>query len=116
MLDEQDIARRLIQVMVGAAHADGILDSEEEKAILGRLRAVDLAQEEKMFLLEELHHPRSIAELTRGVEDVRLGQAIYAVAASAVIIDTESERRWFDELGKALGLSSDVCLFIEDNQ
>jgi uncharacterized membrane protein YebE (DUF533 family) len=116
VLDEQDVARRLIQVMVGAAHADGILDSEEEKAILDRLRTVDLAQEEKMFLLEELHHPRSIAELTQGVEDVRLGQAIYAVAASAVIIDTESERQWFDELGKALGLSSDVCLFIEDNQ
>ncbi|MGB5684941.1 MAG: DUF533 domain-containing protein [Candidatus Electrothrix sp.] len=116
VLDEQDVARRLIQAMVGAAHADGMLDSEEEKAILDRLRAVDLAQEEKMFLLEELHHPRSIVELTQGVEDVRLGQAIYAVAASAVIIDTESERRWFDELGKALGLSSDICLFIEENQ
>ncbi len=116
VLGEQDVARRLVQAMVGAAHADGMLDSEEEKAILDRLRAVDLAQEEKMFLLEELHHPRSIAELTQGVEDVRLGQAIYAVAASAVVIDTESERRWFDELGKALGLSSDICLFIEENQ
>ena len=116
VLNEQDVARRLIQVMVGAAHADGMLDSEEEKAILDRLRGVELAQEEKMFFLEELHHPRTIAELTQGVEDVRLGQAIYAVAASAVIIDTESERRWFDELGKALGLSSEICQFIEENQ
>ena len=116
VLNEQDVARRLIQVMVGAAHADGMLDSEEEKAILDRLRAVDLAQDEKMFLLEELHHPRTIAELTQGVEDIRLGQAMYAVAASAVLIDTESERRWFDELGRALGLSSEVRQFIEENQ
>ena len=115
-LSEQDVACRLIQVMVGAAHADGILDSEEEKAILDHLRAVELAQEEKMFLLEELHHPRSIAELTQGIEDVRLGQAMYAVAASAVNIDTESERQWFDELGTALGLSPEVCQFIEENQ
>lgn len=115
-LDGQEIARRLIQVMVGAAHADGILDGEEEKAILDHLREAELAQEEKMFLLEELHHPRSIAELTQGIEDLRLGQAMYAVAASAVIIDTESERQWFDELGDALGLSPEIRLFIEENQ
>jgi uncharacterized membrane protein YebE (DUF533 family) len=113
-LDEQEVARRLIQVMIGAAHADGILDGDEEKAILDRLRDADLAQEEKMFLLEELHRPRSIAELTQGIEDTRLAQAMYAVAASAVIIDTESERMWFDELGEALSLSPEVREFIED--
>ncbi|MCI5166792.1 MAG: DUF533 domain-containing protein [Candidatus Electrothrix sp. GM3_4] len=116
VLDEQEVARRLIQVMVGAAHADGMLDSEEEKAILDRLHDVELAQEEKMFLLEELHHPRPIAELTQGIEDVRLGQSMYAVAVSAVVIDTESERRWFDELGRSLGISPEICLFIEENQ
>ncbi|MCW5212370.1 DUF533 domain-containing protein [Desulfobulbus sp. TB] len=114
-LKEQDIACRLIQAMIAAAHADGNLDSEEEKAILARLRDIELAQEEKMFLLEELHHPRSIPELTQGIEDVRLKQALYAVAASAVIIDTESERRWFDELGQALDMSPEVCQFIEEN-
>ncbi|MCI5179351.1 MAG: DUF533 domain-containing protein [Candidatus Electrothrix sp. AW3_4] len=114
-LQEQDIACRLIQAMVAAAHADGHLDSDEEKAILDRLRDVELAQDEKMFLLEELHHPRSIPELIQGIEDVRLKQALYAVAASAVVIDTESERRWFDELGQALDISPEVCQFIEEN-
>jgi uncharacterized membrane protein YebE (DUF533 family) len=113
-LNEQDVARRLIQVMVGAAHADGVLDGDEEKAILDRLRDADLAQEEKMFLLEELHRPRSIAELTEGIEDTRLAQTLYAVAASAVVIDTESERMWFDELGDALSLSPEVRQFIEE--
>ncbi|CAK8714745.1 DUF533 domain-containing protein [Candidatus Electrothrix laxa] len=116
VLNEQEVARRLIQVMVGAAHADGMLDSEEEKVILDRLRDVELAQEEKMFLLEELHHPRTVADLTQGIEDVRLGQTMYAVAVSAVVIDTESERKWFDELGRSLGISPEVCSFIEDNQ
>jgi uncharacterized membrane protein YebE (DUF533 family) len=115
-LNEQELACRFIQVMAAAAHADGILDAEEEKAILDRLREVNLAQEEKMFLLEELHRPRSIAELTQGIEDIRLGQAMYAVAASAVVIDTESERRWFDELGETLGISPEMRRFIEENQ
>ncbi|XOF33661.1 MAG: DUF533 domain-containing protein [Candidatus Electrothrix sp. YB6] len=113
-LNEQEVARRLVQVMIGAAHADGILDGDEEKAILDRLRDADLAQEEKMFLLDELHRPRSIAELTEGIEDTRLAQAMYAVAASAVVIDTESERMWFDELGEALSLSPEVRQFIEE--
>ncbi len=114
-LGEEEVARRLIQVMVGAAHADGTLDGEEERAILDRLRDTDFAQEEKMFLLEELHRPRSIPELTEGVKDLRLGQAMYAVAASAVVVDTESERMWFDELGEALGISPEIRQFIEEN-
>ena len=113
--DEQELARRLIQVMVAAAHADGILDAEEEKAILDRLRSTELAQEEKMFLLEELHHPRPIADLTQGISgDLRLAQTMYAVALSAIVVDTASERQWLDELGAALGLSPEICRFIEE--
>jgi uncharacterized membrane protein YebE (DUF533 family) len=112
--DEQELARRLIQVMVAAAHADGVLDAEEEKAILDRLRSADLAQEERLFLLEELHHPRPIAELTQGIRDRRLAQAMYAVALSAIVVDTDSERQWLDELGAALGLSPEICRFIEE--
>jgi uncharacterized membrane protein YebE (DUF533 family) len=113
--DEQELARRLIQVMVAAAHADGVLDADEEKAILDRLRSADLAQEEKMFLLEELHHPRPLAELTQGISgDLRLAQAMYAVALSAIVVDTDSERQWLNELGAALGLSPEICRFIEE--
>ncbi len=115
--NEQELARRLIRVMVGAAHADGTLDPDEEKIILDRLlRAVELDQEEKIFLLEELHHPRPIAELVHGIDDVRLGQAMYAVAISTITVDTESERRWLDELSAALGLSPELCRFIEESE
>lgn len=115
-LDDQEMSRRLIRVMVAAAHADGTLDEAEEKAILDRLRSADLSQEEKMFLLEELHHPRPIAELAEGIRDLRLAQAVYAVALSAVVIDTEQERRWLDELGAALGLSAELRRFIEETR
>ena len=113
-LDEQELARRLIRVMIGAAHADGTLDAEEEKFILDKLREADLSQEEKMFLLDELHHPRSIAELTQGISDLRLAQAMYAVALSAIEVDTEGEEQWLAELGTALGLSPEIRRFIEE--
>lgn len=113
---EQDLAGRLVQVMIAAAHADGTLDADEERAILDRLRGAELSQEEKMFLLEELHHPRSIAELTEGIGSLRLAQAVYAVALSTIHVDTESERRWLNDLGAALGLSEEVCRFIEETR
>ncbi|WP_417912040.1 DUF533 domain-containing protein [Candidatus Electronema sp. TJ] len=113
---DQDFACRLIRVMIAAAHADGTLDAEEERSILDRLRSAELSQEEKMFLLEELHHPRSIAELTEGISSLRLTQAMYAVALSAIKVDTESERRWLDELGAALGLSEEIRRFIEETR
>lgn len=113
---EQDLACRLVQVMIAAAHADGTLDADEERAILDRLRGAELSQEEKMFLLEELHHPRSIAELTEGIGNLRLAQAVYAVALSAITVDTESERRWLNDLGAALGLSEEVRRFIEETR
>lgn len=103
--------------MVAAAHADGTLDAEEEKAILDRLRSVTLSQEEKMFLLEELHHPRPIAELTEGLGgDPRLARTMYAVALSAIVVDTDSERQWLNELGSALGLSPEIRSFIEETR
>ena len=115
--DEQELARRLIRVMIAAAHADGTVDADEEKAILDRLRGAELSQEEKMFLLEELHHPRNIAELAEGLSgSVRLAQTVYAVALSAITVDTESERRWLDELGAALGLSAEIRRFIEETR
>ncbi len=113
---EQDLAGRLVQVMIAAAHADGTLDADEERAILDRLRGAELSQEEKMFLLEELHNPRRIAELTEGIGSLRLAQAMYAVALSAITVDTESERRWLNDLGAALGLSEEVRRFIEETR
>lgn len=103
--------------MVAAAHADGTLDSEEEKAVLDRLRSATLSQEEKMFLLEELHHPRPIAELAEGLGgDPRLARTMYAVALSALVVDTDSERQWLNELGAALGLSAEIRNFIEETR
>ncbi len=113
-LDDQELALRMIRVMIAAAHADGVLDAAEEKAILDRLRGAGLSSEEKMFLLEELHSPRPVAELTRGIEDPSTARAMYLIAARAIEVDTESERQWLDELGEALGLSPEVRSFIEE--
>ncbi len=109
----QEFALRLIRVMIAAAHADGHLDAAEEKAILDRLQGAEMDSEEKMFVVQELHQPKDVAELTAGIHDPAKAQMIYAMAVAAIEVDTEAERAWLDELGTGLGLSPEIRNFIE---
>ena len=113
---EQEVAIRMMQVMISAAHADGTLDSEEEGKILARAAKAGLTPEEKQFLLVELHQPKSIGELTSGINDPGLAKALYMAAVNSIGIDTQEERNWLDQLAAALGLSKAVQEFIEDEQ
>jgi uncharacterized membrane protein YebE (DUF533 family) len=109
-----ELALRMIRAMIAAAHADGTLDEEEEKAILDRLRGADLDSEEKMFLLEELHAPKTIDELTDGIRDPAAAKTMYMLAAATIDVDTDAERRWLDELGEKLNISAQARAFIEE--
>ena len=115
-IDGQELALRMIQAMIAAAHADGHLDAVEEKAILDQLQGAELDSEEKMFLVQELHQPKSVAELTAGIQDPAKAQMVYAMAVAAIEVDTEAERVWLAELGNGLGLSPEVRKFIETQQ
>lgn len=110
----EEIARRMIQVMVAAAHADGTLDEREERAILDKLRTIDLSHEERMFLLNELHNPREVAALVAGMNDPSTAKAMYMLACSTIEVDAEAERAWLNELAVGLGLSPAVQAFIEE--
>lgn len=110
----EKLAVRLLQVMVAAAHADGQLDAEEEKAVIGRLKDEQFSQEEKMFLLSEMHNPKSIADLTAGITDPATAKMMYMLAVGTIEIDTPEERQWLDDFAVALQLSKAIQDFIED--
>ncbi len=110
----EKLAVRLLQVMVAAAHADGQLDAEEEKAVIGRLKDEQFSQEEKMFLLAEMHSPKSIDELTANITDPATAKMMYMLAVGTIEIDTPEERQWLDQFAAALQLSKTVQEFIED--
>ncbi len=113
-LSSEELAKRMIQAMIAAAHADGTLDENEEQAILDKLRGAELSSEEKMFLLDELHHPRTIEELTSGITDPAAAKTMYLLAVGAITVDTDAEQQWLDELGSNLGLSAGVRRFLEE--
>jgi uncharacterized membrane protein YebE (DUF533 family) len=110
----EKLAVRLLQVMVAAAHADGQMDAEEEEAVIGRLKNEEFSQEEKMFLLAEMHSPKSLAELTADINDPATAKMMYMLAVGTIEIDTPEERQWLDNFAAKLQLSKTVQDFIED--
>ncbi|MDP3694586.1 MAG: DUF533 domain-containing protein [Desulfocapsaceae bacterium] len=115
-VQEEELALRLIQVMIAAAHADGGLDSDEEGRILARLQGQRLSQEERGFVLTEMHAPKSIEQLVAGINDPRVAQTMYSLAVSAVVVDTAEERAWLDRLATALTISEGMRRFIEEEE
>ncbi|MDH3348240.1 MAG: tellurite resistance TerB family protein [Desulfobulbaceae bacterium] len=112
--NDENLAINCIQVMIAAAHADGQLDSTEEAAIIERFREAGLNKEEKKYILHELHNPKTIPELTTGMNDPKINQTIYSLAVSTIIIDTETERQWLNQLAEALSISKDMQQFLEE--
>ncbi len=112
--EEQELALRMIQVMIAAAHADGNLDLDEEKEILQKLRGANLENDEKAYILSQFHSPKSIAELTAGIQNPQICQAMYSLAVSSIVVDTELERQWLDNLARALNISKEMQSFIEE--
>lgn len=113
---KEEVAIRLIQVMIAAAHADGTMDAEEEEKILARASKAGLSAEEKQFLLTELYHPKTIDELTSNITDPAIAKALYMAAVASIAIDTPEEREWLDRLATQLGLSKTAQAFIEEGQ
>lgn len=110
---DETLALRMIQVMIAASHADGQMDSAEEEKILGRLQGQGIGQEERQFILAEMHSPKTIAQLTAGITDPRVAQTMYSLAVSAIVVDTPEERAWLDQLAAALSISDSMRRFIE---
>jgi uncharacterized membrane protein YebE (DUF533 family) len=98
-------AVRLIQAMIAAAAADGLIDDAERQGILGRAEESGLDGDTLAFLQRELQSPRTLQQV---VADTRpeLAAETYAAALLAITIDTEQERRWLAQLAEGLGLDA----------
>jgi len=103
---EQADAVLLVQSMIAAAAADGSIDSTERERLMQRADAAGLDAETRSFLAAELAVPKS-ADMIGALTRPGLTHEVYAAAALAIDLDTESERRFLRTLGDALGLSED---------
>ena len=94
----------LIQAMIAAANADGVIDQAERDNILKRLQAVDLSPEEHAFVVQELLSSADLETIVGNVNRPELARQVYTVSLMAIEVDTEKERRYMRTLARRLGL------------
>lgn len=97
----------LVQSMIAAAAADGVIDTSERARLLQHAADGGLDAQTRHFLEAELAVPKS-AEMIGAMTRPDLVDDVYAAAACAIDVDSESERRFLATLGNALGLDADA--------
>ncbi len=101
----EDNAKLMIRAMIQAARADGEIDDEERAKLMDHLGEIDA--EERAFIEAELEAPVDPVRLAADTGDQAKAQ-VYAMAVSAVRVDTAGEAAYLDNLASALGLSDET--------
>ncbi|THB63613.1 MAG: DUF533 domain-containing protein [Desulfovibrio sp.] len=102
----QDEAVLLLKAMIASASADGVIDSQERKRIVGELERAGLNNEERAFLEREFQSPANFKEIAGDARSLGKTTETYAVSLLAVRVDTDAERTFLGNLAKAMSLDS----------
>lgn len=101
---------RVIEAMVAAARADGVLDPAERDRIFERVNALDLSREDHDYVLRLLTQPVDLERLVQGAAGSKeLALEIYTAAALAVQPANRAERAWLDMLAARLELDEPLA-------
>ena len=100
-------AMLLVQAMVAAAAADGLIDAAEKAQMLKRATDAGFDSETKRFLEQELTQPKSLAVIVAASRP-EIGTDVYAASCAAITADTDSERIYLETLAKRLGLTEEA--------
>ncbi|MBC6416523.1 MAG: tellurite resistance TerB family protein [Rhodospirillales bacterium] len=104
----ESLAKLLIAAMVTAAKSDGIVDEEEQQAILNHSEALQLTPEEQSLLFEEMGKPFDMEPVVRAATTPEIATEIYAVSVVAIGTPSTAERAYLKMLAKRLQLPGDV--------
>ena len=99
-----DKALLLIRAMIAAANADGEIDAEERRRIVGALDQAGAGPDERRVLEHELANPRPVDELIAAVPDRETGEQVYLASKVAMDPDTRAEIAYLDYLASRLNL------------
>jgi uncharacterized membrane protein YebE (DUF533 family) len=99
-----DAARHYIRAMIAAAAADGHIDQEEQRRILGGLQQAGLDAAAEQFLAAEIARPATVAELASGLSSPEEALQVYTAARLAVDSNNAEERAFLSALAQALGI------------
>jgi len=110
---EDEFALTLIRAMIAAAKADGRIDDDERKKIVGRIGLAGLDSHASAFLDEELASPLNLDDLVAQAKTDAQRVELYTASRLAISADTRAERGYLDLLAGRLNLPDNLIDHIE---
>ncbi len=105
---QEELGLTLVRAMIAAARADGRLDAQESQAIFQRIETLDLAQDEKALLVEEMGQPVDVDGLVRSAKTPEIAAEIYVASLLAIDVDTAAEQSYLNMLAARLKLPAEL--------
>lgn len=102
-----------IRAMIAAAAADGAIDADERRSILGGLTEAGLDREAGDWLAQEMANPASIDALVEAAETPEMAVQIYTAARIAINPDTPAEKDFLAALAGTLGLDAELVANVD---
>jgi len=105
---ENDMAGRdqleltLVRAMIAAARSDGTLDAKESQAIFQRIQTLELPQQGKDLLLEEMGRPVDMDAIVNAANTPEVAAEIYVASLLAIDVDTVEEQSYLGMLAARL--------------
>lgn len=106
-------ATLLIRAMIAAAAADGRIDAQEQKKILGGLGQAGVTGAAQQFLAREIESPASLDDLAEAVTSQEEAVQVYTAARITVDPDAEEEHEFLAALADRLGIDDALAAHID---
>ena len=103
-----------LKAMISAAAADGRIDAQEQKKILGGLGQAGLDDAQHSFLRTELDNPASIDDLAAAVRSP--AEAVQVYTAARLAIDptgSQDNKAYLATLADKLGVDAKLAAHVE---
>ena len=108
-------AELVLRAMINAAKADGSIDENEIRRIVGKLQDVGADAESQQFVMTQMHKPvETDALISAAKGQPELAAQIYGASLLAIEVDTPAEKAYLERLAAGLALEPAVTQRIEE--
>jgi uncharacterized membrane protein YebE (DUF533 family) len=98
----------LIRAMVGAARADGTIDSTEQQKLFGEVEKLGLDSEAKGYVFDLLNKPVELDSIASAVATPEQGAEVYLASRLTIDPDQPAEAAYLDTLASRLQLPTEL--------
>jgi len=108
-------AELVLKSMINAAKADGQIDKEEIRRIVGKLQEVGVDAETQQYVMAEMKKPMETQQLVAAAHGrPELAAEMYGASLLAIEVDTPAEKKYLEQLAAGLRLSPEVAQRIQE--